>query len=98
MPHPKQLLADRAYDANSLRNELAQLRIKAITPPNPTRRHSHRYDKAAYKAALTAAMGNLAESLKPPSTVIVQPASVPYAGWAAFEPHRRQWPRHGLCL
>ncbi len=47
--HPRQLLADRAYDARSLRDELAQRRIKAVIPPNPTRKHPHRYDKAAYK-------------------------------------------------
>jgi transposase len=49
VPHPRRLLADRAYDANSLRTELAQRRIKAVIPPNPTRKHPHRYDKAAYK-------------------------------------------------
>jgi len=44
---PRRLLADRAYDARSLRDELAALRIKAVIPPNPTRKHPHRYDKAA---------------------------------------------------
>jgi transposase len=47
--HPQRLLADRAYDAKSLRDELAQRRIKAVIPPNPTRKHPHRYDKSAYK-------------------------------------------------
>jgi transposase len=46
---PKRVLADRAYDANSLRQELAQRRIKAVIPPNPTRKHPHRYNKNAYK-------------------------------------------------
>ncbi len=46
--HPRALLADRAYDAKSLRDELAQCRIKAVIPPNPTRKHPHRYDKKAY--------------------------------------------------
>jgi putative transposase len=46
---PRQLLADRAYDANSLRSELAARRIKAVIPPNPTRKHPHQYDKRAYK-------------------------------------------------
>jgi putative transposase len=46
---PRRLLADRAYDAKSLRDELAQRRIKAVIPPNPTRKHPHRYDKDAYK-------------------------------------------------
>jgi hypothetical protein len=36
---PKSVLADRPYDANSLRQELAQRRIKAVIPPNPTRKH-----------------------------------------------------------
>jgi transposase len=39
---PRRLLADRAYDAKSLRDELARLRIKAVIPPNPTRKHPHR--------------------------------------------------------
>jgi transposase len=46
---PKRLLADRAYDARSLREMLAGRRIKAVIPPNPTRKHPHRYDKTAYK-------------------------------------------------
>jgi transposase len=46
---PKRVLADRAYDATSLRQELAQRRIKAVIPPNPTRKHPHRYNKTAYK-------------------------------------------------
>ena len=46
---PKRLLADRAYDARSLRDVLAGRRIKAVIPPNPTRKHPHRYDKIAYK-------------------------------------------------
>lgn len=33
---PRRLLADRAYDARSLRDELAARRIKAVIPPNPT--------------------------------------------------------------
>ena len=46
---PKSVIADRAYDARSLRQELALRRIKAVIPPNPTRKHPHRYDKNAYK-------------------------------------------------
>lgn len=49
VPAPKRLLADRAYDASSLRQELALRRIKAVIPPNPTRKHPHRYDKKAYR-------------------------------------------------
>ena len=32
-----------------MRQELAQRRIKAVIPPNPTRKHPHRYNKNAYK-------------------------------------------------
>jgi transposase len=46
---PKAVLADRAYEANSPRQEFAQRRIKAVIPPNPTRKHPHRYNKSAYK-------------------------------------------------
>lgn len=46
--NPRRLLADRAYDARSLRDELAARRIKAVIPPNPTRKHPHRDDKTAY--------------------------------------------------
>lgn len=49
VPHPKRLIADRAYDAISLRTELRARRIQAVIPPNPTRRHPHRYDRDAYK-------------------------------------------------
>jgi transposase len=46
---PRQLLADKAYDARSLRNWLAQRRVKVVIPPNPTRKHPHSYDAKAYK-------------------------------------------------
>ena len=46
---PRRLLADRAYDANSLRNWLAERGVKAVIPPNPTRKHPHKYDSKAYK-------------------------------------------------
>jgi transposase len=46
---PQRVLADRAYDARSLREVLAQRQIKAVIPPNPTRKHPHCYDKTAYK-------------------------------------------------
>ena len=50
VPHPRRLLADRAYDANSLRQELAERQIKAVIPPNPTRKHPHDYDSQVYKS------------------------------------------------
>ena len=46
---PRRLLADKAYDANSLRIWLKERRIKAVIPPNPTRKHPHSYDPDAYK-------------------------------------------------
>jgi transposase len=46
---PRRLLADRAYDARSLRDWLKVHRVKAVIPPNPTRKHPHRYDPEAYK-------------------------------------------------
>ena len=46
---PRRLLADRAYDARSLRDWLAERRVKAVIPPNPTRKHPHSYDPKAYK-------------------------------------------------
>jgi putative transposase len=47
---PRRLIADRAYDARSLRNWLAERRVKAVIPSNPTRKHPYAYDSAAYKA------------------------------------------------
>jgi transposase len=41
---PRQLLADRAYDARSVRDWLAEWRVKAVIPPNPTRKRPHAYD------------------------------------------------------
>lgn len=34
---------------SQLARALAARRIKAVIPPNPTRKHPHRYDKTAYK-------------------------------------------------
>jgi transposase len=48
-PPARRLLADRAYDANSLRDWLADRGTKAVIPPNPTRKHPHTYDAQAYK-------------------------------------------------
>lgn len=47
---PARLLADKAYDANSLRNWLAERDAEAVIPSNPTRKHPHPYDPIAYKA------------------------------------------------
>lgn len=46
---PCRLIADRAYDARSLRDWLAANGTEAVIPPNPTRKHPHAYDPVAYK-------------------------------------------------
>ena len=43
------MLADRAYDARSLRDWLTERRVKPVIPPNPTRKHPHSYDQKAYR-------------------------------------------------
>jgi transposase len=43
------LLADRAYDAASLRDWLAQQGTEPVIPTNPTRKHPHAYDRVAYR-------------------------------------------------
>jgi len=48
-PRPRRLIADRAYDAKSLRDWLAEQGAEAVIPPNPTRKHPHGYDAEAYK-------------------------------------------------
>jgi transposase len=45
----KRLLADRAYDARSLRDWLAEHGAEAVIPPNPTRKHPHAYSRKAYR-------------------------------------------------
>jgi len=50
IPTPKQLIADRAYDARKFRDWLAERGCEAVIPPNPTRKHPHAYDRTAYKA------------------------------------------------
>ena len=46
---PQRLIADRAYDAKAFRNWLQERGCQAVIPPNPTRKHPHAYDRAAYK-------------------------------------------------
>ena len=46
----RRLLADRAYDARSLRDWLEERGAQAVIPPNPTRKHPHAYNKRAYRA------------------------------------------------
>jgi transposase len=46
---PKRLLADKAYDADSLRNWLKTRRVQAVIPSTATRRTPYPLDKTAYK-------------------------------------------------
>jgi transposase len=46
---PKRLLADKAYDADHLRNWLKARRVRAVIPSNATRRTPYPLDKVAYK-------------------------------------------------
>ena len=46
---PRRLLADKAYDADSLRDWLAARRVQAVIPSNATRRTPYPLDKVAYK-------------------------------------------------
>jgi transposase len=50
VPCPSRLIADRAYDARSLRHWLAERGAEAVIPPNPTRKHPSAYDASAYKS------------------------------------------------
>ena len=47
---PRQLIADRAYDARRLREWLQQRGAEAVIPPNPTRKHPHAYNAKVYKS------------------------------------------------
>ncbi|WP_432431224.1 IS5 family transposase [Methylocella silvestris] len=46
---PKRLLADKAYDADSLRNWLKQGKVKAVIPSTASRRTPYPLDAKAYK-------------------------------------------------
>lgn len=45
----KRLLADKAYDADSLRGWLDKARIKAVIPSSRSRKKPYPLDRAAYK-------------------------------------------------
>lgn len=49
VPPPRRLIADRAYDARSFRDWLRARGCRAVIPPNPTRKHPHKYDARVYK-------------------------------------------------
>ena len=46
---PKRLLADKAYDADSLRTWLKHRNVEAVIPSNATRRTPYPLDKIAYR-------------------------------------------------
>lgn len=46
---PKRLVADKAYDADSLRNWLRTRRIKAVIPSTATRHTPYPLDRRAYR-------------------------------------------------
>ena len=46
---PRQLLADKAYDADKLRNWLRAKRVKAVIPSSAARRTPYPLDRQAYK-------------------------------------------------
>ena len=49
MPAPVKLLADKGYDANSLRAALALRETEAVIPSTRSRKRPIPYDKAAYR-------------------------------------------------
>jgi transposase len=46
---PKRLLADKAYDADSLRNWLKRTKVRAVIPSTATRRTPYPLDRKAYR-------------------------------------------------
>lgn len=46
---PRRLIADKAYDADSLRNWLRARQIKAVIPSNATRNTPYPLDRAVYR-------------------------------------------------
>lgn len=49
MPPPKRLLADKGYDANSLRKRLADSATQAVIPSTRSRKKPIPHDVAAYR-------------------------------------------------
>ena len=48
-PAPSRLLADKGYDANSLRDRLAQTKTEAVIPSTRSRKAPIPYDAEAYR-------------------------------------------------
>ena len=49
LPAPKRLVADKAYDADSLRRWLKARRVKAVIPSTATRTVPYPLDRAVYR-------------------------------------------------
>ena len=49
MPAPRRLIADKGYDASSLRNTLAEARTEAVIPSTRSRKTPIPYDAIAYR-------------------------------------------------
>ena len=49
LPPPSRLLADRGYDANSLRKHLAENGVEAVIPSTQSRKRAIPYDRKAYR-------------------------------------------------
>jgi transposase len=47
--HGQQVLADRAYDADSLHDVILDQGGEPVIPPRRHRKYQHRYDRIAYK-------------------------------------------------
>jgi transposase len=47
---PRRLLADKGYDSNLFRAQLAEARCEAVIPSNRSRAQALPYDKETYKA------------------------------------------------
>lgn len=46
---PERCLADAAYDSDAFRRSLIERGTQPVIPNNPTRKHKHPFDKAAYR-------------------------------------------------
>jgi transposase len=46
---PRRVLADKAYDSNALREQIASMGAEAVIPSNASRKHLIPYDFEAYK-------------------------------------------------
>lgn len=49
MPPSRELVADKGYDSDELREWLAGRKTKAVIPPRKNRKVQYEYDKAIYK-------------------------------------------------